>query len=132
MRASWNQLFPDQISEDSFQVLAKPLEENRFTLEGHTFKAVDVGHSDTDDTTALWVPALKMAVSGDVSYNDMHMSMVVSTQQSQRDVRIQSPDSTAKYEPAIVVGSHHRLGGVDGAWNIQASREYIRTLIHLQ
>ncbi|KIL93678.1 hypothetical protein FAVG1_02238 [Fusarium avenaceum] len=106
-RTLWNDLFPGQIDEESFRVLAKPLKDNKFTLEGHTLEAVNVGHSDTDATTFLYVPSLNMS--------------------SDRDDWVDSLDKLESYNPSIVIGSHHRPGGVDGAFNIGASREYIRT-----
>ncbi|KAI1417945.1 beta-lactamase-like protein [Hypoxylon sp. FL1857] len=126
-RSFWHDLFPGQIDEESFQILAKPLEDNKFTLEGHTFEAIDVGHSDTDETTFLHVPTLKMVVTGDIVYNDVHMWMAESPSQSQRDAWVQSLYKVASYQPEIVIGSHHRPGGVDGAFNIEASKQYIKT-----
>ncbi|KAJ7652989.1 beta-lactamase-like protein [Mycena rosella] len=123
--------FPGQIPEESFQVLAKPLAHNNFTLEGHIFEAIDVGHSDTDETTFLHVPSLDMVVAGDIVYNDVHMWMTESTTQGQRDAWIRSLDEVAAVNPGIVVGSHHRQGGVDGAFNIDASKEYISTFSRL-
>ncbi|KAJ6555463.1 beta-lactamase-like protein [Mycena vulgaris] len=131
MRMFWNELFPGQIPEESFQVLAKPLAHNKFTLEGHSFEAIDVGHSDTDETTFLHVPSLDMVVAGDIVYNDVHMWMTESTTQGQRDAWICSLDKVAAVNPGIVVGSHHRQGGVDGAFNIDASKEYISTFSRL-
>lgn len=131
MRTFWNELFPGQIPEESFQVLAKPLAHNKFTLEGHIFEAIDVGHSDTDETTFLHVPSLDMVVAGDIVYNDVHMWMTESTTQGQRDAWIRSLDKVAAVNPGIVVGSHHRQGGVDGAFNIDASKEYISTFSRL-
>ncbi|KAJ7795133.1 beta-lactamase-like protein [Mycena olivaceomarginata] len=131
MRTFWNGLFPGQIPEESFQILAKPLEHNQFTLEGHVFEAIDVGHSDTDETTFLHVPSLDMVVAGDIVYNGVHMWMTESTTQGQRDAWIRSLDKVAAVNPGIVVGSHHRQGGVDGAFNIDASKEYISTFSRL-
>ena len=125
-RAFWETTFPEQIDEASYEILAKPLKDNRFTLEGHSFEAVDVGHSDTESTTFLYVPSLNMIVAGDIVYNDVHMWMVESPSPSQRDAWIRSLDQLEAYQPAIVIGSHHRPGGVDGAFNIRASKEYIR------
>ena len=34
---------------------------------------VEVGHTDTDDTTVLHVPDLDLVVAGDVIYNGVHM-----------------------------------------------------------
>ncbi|KAI4862458.1 Metallo-hydrolase/oxidoreductase [Hypoxylon rubiginosum] len=129
----WNSLFPDQIETTSFHISAEPLPaDGKFTMEGHAFEAVDVGHSDTDETTFLYVPSLKMAVAGDIVYNDVHMWMAESPAQSQRDAWLRSLDKVASLGPEIVVGSHHRPGGVDGAFNIEASKRYIRTFSKLR
>lgn len=66
-RALWHDLFPEQIDEESFEVVAKPLKDNKFTLEGHTFEAVNAGHSDMDATTFLYVPSLNLTVAGDIA-----------------------------------------------------------------
>ncbi|KAI2466107.1 beta-lactamase-like protein [Annulohypoxylon bovei var. microspora] len=130
-RSFWHDLFPSQIDEESFQILAKPLKDNKFTLEGHTFEAVDVGHSDTDETTFLHIPSMKMAVTGDIVYNDVHMWMTESPAQTQKDAWVRSLDKVASVNPEIVIGSHHRPGGVDGAFNIEASKTYIKTFSKL-
>ncbi|KAI0097832.1 Metallo-hydrolase/oxidoreductase [Nemania sp. FL0031] len=126
-RAFWDDLFPGQIDESSFQITAEPLKDNQFFLEGHRLEAMDVGHSDTDNTTFLYVPDLQLAACGDIVYNDVHMWLVESQLQSQRDAWIRALDDVAAYDPAIVIGAHHRLGGIDGAFNIEASKHYIQT-----
>ncbi|KAI1189560.1 Metallo-hydrolase/oxidoreductase [Nemania serpens] len=128
-RAFWNGLFPGQIAESSFQVVAEPLEKNNnlFFLEGHRLEAMDVGHSDTDNTTFLYVPDLELAACGDIVYNDVHMWLVESTLQSQRDAWVRALDGVAAHDPAVVIGAHHRLGGIDGAFNIEASKHYLTT-----
>ncbi|PVH99791.1 Metallo-hydrolase/oxidoreductase [Periconia macrospinosa] len=132
LRAFWEELFPKQIDEASYQVIAKPLEHNNtFQLEGHVLKAIEAGHSDTDDTTFLHIPSLDMVVAGDVVYNGVHMWMTESPQQSQRDDWIHALNELEALQPAIVVASHHRPGGVDGAFNIDASRQYIETFSRL-
>jgi glyoxylase-like metal-dependent hydrolase (beta-lactamase superfamily II) len=130
MRTFWHELFPGQIDEASFEVLATPLPDNnhKFLLEGHTLEAVDVGHSDTDNSTFLYVPDLQLAICGDIVYNDVHMWLVESPLQSQRDAWMRALDDVAAHKPAIVIGAHHRLGGVDGAFNIDASRQYLKTV----
>lgn len=39
---------------------------------------IDVGHSDTDDTSVLHVPELEPAVAGDVVYNGVPQFLVES------------------------------------------------------
>jgi len=46
---------------------------NRFTLEGHDLVMVEVGHTDSDDTSVLHVPDLELVVAGDSIYNGVHM-----------------------------------------------------------
>jgi glyoxylase-like metal-dependent hydrolase (beta-lactamase superfamily II) len=51
---------------------------NRFTLEGHDLVIVEVGSTDSDDTTVLHVPDLDLVVAGDVIYNGVHMYLAQS------------------------------------------------------
>ena len=46
---------------------------NHFTLEGHDLAIVEVGPTDSDDTTVLHIPDLELVVAGDVIYNGVHM-----------------------------------------------------------
>jgi glyoxylase-like metal-dependent hydrolase (beta-lactamase superfamily II) len=54
-------------------VTAVTVPDNRFTLEGHELVIVEVGSTDSDDTTVLYVPDLGLVVAGDVIYNGVHM-----------------------------------------------------------
>ncbi|KAM5342042.1 hypothetical protein ACJ41O_015073 [Fusarium nematophilum] len=126
-RSFWHDVFPGQIDDEPFKVVATPLNDNKFTLEGHTFEAFHVGHSDMDGTSFLYVTSLNMAVAGDIVYNDVHMWMTESPSERDRDAWVESLDKLEAYNPSIVIGSHPRPGGVDGAFNIGASKEYIKT-----
>ncbi|KAL2819093.1 hypothetical protein BDW59DRAFT_165245 [Aspergillus cavernicola] len=68
----WRALFPgDQILPSP--ELAKAMKSPVFELEGNKFHAVEVGHTDTDDTTVLHVPSIKLVVAaGDAVYGDVH------------------------------------------------------------
>jgi hypothetical protein len=46
---------------------------NRFALEGHELVIVEVGDTDSADTTVLHVPDLDLVVAGDSIYNGVHM-----------------------------------------------------------
>lgn len=54
-------------------VTAVTVPDNRFTLEGHDLAIVEVGHTDSDDTSVLHVPDLGLVVAGDAIYNGVHM-----------------------------------------------------------
>ncbi len=46
---------------------------NRLTLEGHDLVMVEVGHTDSEDTSVLHVPDIELVVAGDAIYNRVHM-----------------------------------------------------------
>lgn len=72
----WDKLFPGQIPDSP--VLAETVPDNRFQLEGHDLVIVEVGHTDTDDTSVLHVPDLGLVVAGDVIYNGVHQYLAES------------------------------------------------------
>ena len=61
--AVWDKGYPGQIPPSP--VTATTVTDNLLTLEGHDLVIVEVGHSDTDDSTVLHVPDLSLAVAGD-------------------------------------------------------------------
>jgi len=62
----WDRIFPGQIPETP--VLAEPVPAQGFWLEGNPLVAVETGHSDTDHTTVLHVPAIGLVAAGDVAW----------------------------------------------------------------
>jgi glyoxylase-like metal-dependent hydrolase (beta-lactamase superfamily II) len=71
VKSFWEPRFPGQIP----QQLAAPevLQGDTFYLEGEELKVVDLGHTDTSHTTALYVPSIGLVVSGDGVYNNTHL-----------------------------------------------------------
>jgi glyoxylase-like metal-dependent hydrolase (beta-lactamase superfamily II) len=67
----WDKVYPGLIGPSPVTAVTAP--DNRFTLEGHDLLIVEVGHTDTDDTSVLHVPDLELVVAGDVIYNGAHM-----------------------------------------------------------
>ena len=74
-------------------------------LEGNPLAAVETGHTDTLDTTSLYVPDLGLIVSGDVAYNHCHMFVGLTTAES-RDEWIDALDRLAALNPIAVVAGH--------------------------
>jgi glyoxylase-like metal-dependent hydrolase (beta-lactamase superfamily II) len=59
-------------------VTAVTVPDNRFALEGHELVIVEVGDTDSPDTTVLHAPDLGLVVAGDVIYNGVHMYLAQS------------------------------------------------------
>ncbi len=72
----WDPTFPDQIG--STEVVATASETGVIDLEGNELRIIEIGHTDTDDTSILHVPALNLIVAGDVAYNGVHQYLAES------------------------------------------------------
>ena len=94
-----------------------------FNLEGHTLEAVPVGHSDTDDSTFLWVPDLELAVAGDVVYNGAYKYMPETLTASLRQDWVNAVRKIKSFNPGSVVTGHKLPRALDGAWNLDLTIE---------
>jgi glyoxylase-like metal-dependent hydrolase (beta-lactamase superfamily II) len=95
--------FPGQLAERI--ALAEPLDADHIELEGRPLQVMATGHTDTVDTTSLYVPDLGLIVSGDVAYNHCHMYVGPTT----ADIRaewIAALDRLAALNSAAVVTGH--------------------------
>jgi glyoxylase-like metal-dependent hydrolase (beta-lactamase superfamily II) len=107
-------------------VPAVTVPDNRFTLEGHQLVIVEVGSTDSDDTTVLHVADLDLVVAGDVIYNGVHMylaqSVVVGGFGPWRD----AIDTVASLMPRVIVSGHQNASLDDDAERqIAETRQYL-------
>ena len=80
----WDVDFPGLIPPSP--VVYQPIPVDGIELEGHRLIAVEVGHTDTDDTTVLHVPSIGLVVAGDVAYNGVHQYLLESAARRRRSV----------------------------------------------
>jgi glyoxylase-like metal-dependent hydrolase (beta-lactamase superfamily II) len=119
----WKAGFPGQIPDRL--VIAQELQGNVIHLEGQELVAVDLGHTDTDDTTCLHVPSIGLVVAGDAAYNDVHLYLAESNPQKRREW-IAALDTMESLKPSAVVASHKRPDRKDDPSIIEETRQYIR------
>lgn len=124
----WASRFPGQIPQPQPTILANPLpEDGCFTLQGRwTFQAVDCGHSDTCNSTILWVPDLKLAACGDVVYGQVHQMLFEANTKSKREEWIRAVEKVEALQPAYVVPGHKQAEEIDGVWHLAATKKYIQ------
>src|ERR1700683_2884864 len=60
-------LFPGQLATEF--VPPESYEDDTFTLEGEELRIIEQGHTDSPDTTSLYVPSISLIGAGDVVYN---------------------------------------------------------------
>ena len=123
LQGVWEPSFPGQIPENL--VMAEELERGAIDLEGQELVAVELGHTDTDNTTCLHVPSIGLVVAGDAAYNDVHLYLAESNAQKRQEW-IASLDKIESLRPDAVVASHKRPENKDDPKIIEATRQYIR------
>jgi glyoxylase-like metal-dependent hydrolase (beta-lactamase superfamily II) len=99
----YREWFPGQLADTT--PLAEPLDAGHFELDGLPLEVIETGHTDTVDSTSLYVPDLGLVVAGDVAYNHCHMYVGPSTADSRAEW-IAALDKLAALEPAAVVTGH--------------------------
>ena len=119
----WDKLWPGQIPPSPVTAVTVP--GNRFTLEGHDLLIIEVGHSDTDETSVLHVPDLGLVVAGDVIYNGVHQYLGESADGG-RDKWRKAIDIVAALRPRWIVAGHKNKDLDDDAVRVIAeTRQYL-------
>ncbi|MFJ2649159.1 MBL fold metallo-hydrolase [Streptomyces sp. NPDC087420] len=121
--AFWDPRFPGQISGQ--HVVAQPLQDDTIELEGEQLHAIELGHTDTDGTSALHVPSLGLVVAGDAVYGQVHMYLAESKGNA-RDSWLNALDVVEELAPTAVVSGHKREGDPDSPEDIARTRRYIQ------
>ena len=119
----WEGLFPGQV--DKQFVLAGQLpDDGKFSLEGQELQAIEVGHSDTYNTTVLWVPSIKLAVCGDVVYGNVHQMLATAKTKELREEWIRAIEKVESLGPELVVPGHKEADEMDGTFHLVSCNGY--------
>ncbi|MCJ1413116.1 hypothetical protein MMC19_007219 [Ptychographa xylographoides] len=125
--ANWNYLFPGQIPDqdsDTSFLTALPVS-GVFELEGHKMQAIEVGETDTWNTTVLHVPELDMVVTGDAVYGQYYQYLGDSNTPALQDRWLVGIDKVAALKPQIVVPGHMKPTEGFGVEHLEHTRAYI-------
>jgi len=121
--AVWDRLFPGQIPEASVVATTPP--NYAFDLEGCELRIIEVGHTDTDNTTVLHVPSIGLVVAGDAVYNGVHLYLVESGNGGFQKW-ISALDTITALQPQKVVASHKNPTLDDQPGAIEETRTYLQ------
>jgi len=119
----WTPRFDGRLPEEL--AFPEPLEGHTIDLEGHDLIVVELGHTDTDQTSCLHAPDVGLVVAGDAAYNDVHLYLAESDPEGRRDW-IAALDTIESLHPQAVIAGHQRAGRHDGPEIIEETRQYIR------
>jgi glyoxylase-like metal-dependent hydrolase (beta-lactamase superfamily II) len=119
----WDRVFPGQIPGGELDVTV--VDERGFELDGVALVPVEVGHTDTDATTMLHVPEMRLLVAGDVVYNGVHLYLTESGGVTGIDEWLAALDTAETLNPATVVAGHKAPGAFDNPSEVQTTRRYL-------
>jgi glyoxylase-like metal-dependent hydrolase (beta-lactamase superfamily II) len=118
----WDVDFPGQIPPSPVVYQSIPVD--GIKLEGHQLLAVEVGHTDTDDTTVLHVPSIGLVIAGDVAYNGVHQYLLESSHGGV-EAWLAALDKVAALQPRAVVAGHKNKDLPDDPAILEQTREYL-------
>ncbi|MEV7661943.1 MBL fold metallo-hydrolase [Paenarthrobacter sp. NPDC089316] len=117
----WDKRFPGQVASGS--IIVRPSTSD-LLLEGASVQVLELGHTDTDDTTALWIPSIRLIVAGDSVYNRCHLAL--------NEVRdggaaqwLAALDNLDRLQPEYVVAGHAAPDVDHSPDAIEETRRYI-------
>jgi glyoxylase-like metal-dependent hydrolase (beta-lactamase superfamily II) len=118
----WDVDFPGLIPPSP--VVYQPIPVDGLELEGHRMVSVEVGHTDTDDTTVLHVPSIRLVVAGDVAYNGVHQYLLESGDDG-IEAWLKALETVAALKPAAVVAGHKNKALTDDPVILSQTRDYL-------
>ncbi|MGW1803279.1 MBL fold metallo-hydrolase [Streptomyces sp. NPDC001984] len=124
----WDKRFPGLIPDSP--VLAQPIPADGFQLERNLIQAVEVGHTDTDETSVLHVPSIGLIVAGDVAYNGVHQ-YILEGGNGGLQKWLAAIDRVAALEPRTVVAGHKNKDLPDDPAILNRTRQYLLDAIRL-
>ena len=118
----WDRVFPGLVPPSP--LTAEPVPASGLELEGEALEPVELGHTDTDETTALWVPSIGLLVAGDSIYNGVHQ-MIMEAPGGGFESWLAAVDKIEALNPRFVVSGHKAPGADDAPGIIAETRQYL-------
>jgi glyoxylase-like metal-dependent hydrolase (beta-lactamase superfamily II) len=122
IKSFWEKRFPGQIPEQL--VAPEVLEGDEFELEGQKLVVIDIGHTDTVNTTSLYVPSTDLVISGDGVYNNTHLYLTECDEKARLEW-LTALDKIESLHPRAVVAGHGVLDPDNDPRHIEETRKYI-------
>jgi len=126
VQSFWEPRFPGQLPT---QLIAPAvLEGDTFHLEGEELKVVKLGHTDTAHSTALYVPSIGLAISGDCVYNNTHLYLAECDVEACNEW-LRALDNIESLQPKSVIAGHGVLDPDSSPRHIEETRRYLRDFL---
>lgn len=129
VRAFWERRFPGQIPRRL--IAPEIIKSDTLTLEGEELKVLELGHTDTEHSTGLYIRSLDLVISGDAVYNNTHPYLSEYNDVAGRDW-LQALDKIASLNPSAVVAGHGVLDPDSSPRHIDETRRYLLDFIAIR
>ena len=106
-------------------MIARPVPDGGLELEGHRLEPVELGHTDTDDTTGLWVPSIGLFARRGTRSTTECTSTCWRPRAAASIPWLAAIDKIEALHPRAVVAGHKAPGGGDGPEIIGETRQYL-------
>jgi glyoxylase-like metal-dependent hydrolase (beta-lactamase superfamily II) len=126
VRSFWEPRFPNQIP--SQLIAPQILEGDTVYLEGEELKIVELGHTDTAHSTALYVPSVGLAISGDCVYNNTHLYLAECDVEACNEW-LRALGKIEALHPKSVIAGHGVLDPDSSPRHIGETRRYLRDFL---
>lgn len=114
---TWKPVFKDAIPDSI--LTPEPLHGDALYLEGHEIRLIHLHGHESAHATALWIPATRALITGDLAYNGVHLWL----RENRPEGWLAALDTLESLHPDTVYPGHGPAGGPE---ILAANREYIR------
>ena len=120
----WKPVYGANVPDEP--VVPAALQGTALTLEGEKIEIIGDLQGDTAHNSIVWVPQLKLAIAGDIVYNNAHVWMLEAPKAEQRAAWIGTLNKLEAMRPAVVVAGHKSEGAPDSPQAIAHTRDYVQ------
>jgi glyoxylase-like metal-dependent hydrolase (beta-lactamase superfamily II) len=98
---------------------------NFIEFEGSKIEVIKNIQGDTDENSMLWIPGQRILITGDVSFNDMHV-YTAETDSKARGKWLDSLNKIRALKPAVVIPGHSKVGApLDASTAVDFTERYL-------
>lgn len=122
MKSLWEPRFPGQLPSQF--IAPEVLEGDTIYLGGEELKVIELGHTDTSHSTALYVPSISLVVSGDAVYNNTHPCLAECDEEARAEW-LRALDKIEALHPRVAIAGHGVLDPDSSPRHIEETRRYL-------
>jgi glyoxylase-like metal-dependent hydrolase (beta-lactamase superfamily II) len=94
-------------------------------FEGSKIEVLKNIQGDTDENSMLWIPGQRILITGDVSFNDMHV-YTAETDSDARGKWLSSLKKVRALKPSVVIPGHSKVGApLDASTAVDFTERYL-------